>query len=681
MRMQESLIGIFIVAIVVCIIIPVPTQLLDVLLMINIAISLLILLNALYAKEALEISLFPTMLLVTTLFRFTLSVSTTRLILGEAYAGEVIQVFGEFVARGNIVLGVIVFAIITIVNLMVITKGSGRVAEVTARFTLDAMPGKQMAIDADLNSGLIDEEGAKTRRKKIQDEASFYGAMDGAAKFVSGDAKAGILIIFIDLVAGVAMGMTGLATGTPIPFGEAINLFTLLMIGDGLVSQIPALLISVATGLIVTKATADGNISTQVAAQIFARPMIIYIAGGFLAILGVATPLPALIFIPGGLALMYVGYTRDRSKQIEAIEEEVTAEDEEAGEIRRPENVISLLNVDPILLIFGYGLIPLVDTNQGGDLLDRVVMIRRQIALELGAVVPIIRLRDDIKLSPNQYKILIKGVEVAAGDIMFDHYMAMNPGYVDEEIDGIETVEPYLGLPALWISEGQRERAEALGYTVVDPPAIIATHLTEIIRSYLHELLSRQDVQALINNIKEPHSTLVEELVPKQMTIGEIQKVLANLLREGISIRDLVTVLETLADYAPMTRDTDMLTEYVRQALRRAISNKYFEGDANSVITLDPGLEQQIMSSVQQTDQGSYLALDPNTTQKIFDSLNAELSKLTSMGLQPIILTSPIVRTYFKRLVEQIAPNLVVLSYNELDPSAEIQSIGMVSLS
>jgi len=681
MKMQESIIGIFIVAIVVCIVIPLPTPLIDLLLMINIAISLLILLNALYAKEALEISLFPTILLVTTLFRLTLSISTTRLILGEAYAGEVIQVFGEFVARGNIVLGVIVFAIITIVNLMVITKGSGRVAEVTARFTLDAMPGKQMAIDADLNSGLIDEEGAKTRRKKIQDEASFYGAMDGAAKFVSGDAKAGILIIFIDLVAGVAMGMTGLATGTSMPFGDAINLFTLLMIGDGLVSQIPALLISVATGLIVTKATADGNISTQVAGQIFARPMIIYIAGGALALMGVATPLPTFIFVPGGLALMYIGYRRNRGQQIEAIEEEVTAEDEEAQEIRRPENVVSLLNVDPILLIFGYGLIPLVDTNQGGDLLDRVVMIRRQIALELGAVVPIIRLRDDIKLSPNQYKILIKGVEVAAGDIMFDHYMAMNPGYVEEEIDGIETVEPYLGLPALWISEGQRERAEALGYTVVDPPAIIATHLTEIIRSYLHELLSRQDVQSLINNVKEAHSTLVEELVPKQMSIGEIQKVLANLLREGISIRDLVTVLETLADYAPMTRDTDMLTEYVRQALRRAISNKYFEGEANNVITLDPGLEQQIMGSVQQTDQGSYLALDPNTTQKIFDSLNTEISKLTSMGLQPIILTSPIVRIYFKRLVEQIAPNLVVLSYNELDPNAEIQSIGMVSLS
>jgi flagellar biosynthesis protein FlhA len=415
-------------------------------------------------------------------------------------------------------------------------------------------------------------------------------------------------------------------------------------------------------------------------AQLLSQPLVITIAGIAIVVLGAVTPLPELIFIPGGVVLLFVANRRSKSQQIEAIEEEVTAEDEEAQEIRRPENVVSLLNVDPILLIFGYGLIPLVDTNQGGDLLDRVVMIRRQIALELGAVVPIIRLRDDIKLSPNQYKILIKGVEVAAGDIMFDHYMAMNPGYVEEEIDGIETVEPYLGLPALWISESQRERAEALGYTVVDPPAIIATHLTEIIRSYLHELLSRQDVQSLINNIKESHSTLIEELVPKQMSIGEIQKVLANLLREGISIRDLVTVLETLADYAPMSRDTDMLTEYVRQALRRAISNRYFVGDVNNVITLDPGLEQQIMGSVQQTDQGSYLALDPGTTQKIFDSLNQEITKLTSMGLQPIILTSPIVRIYFKRLVEQIAPSLIVLSYNELDPTAEIQSIGMVSL-
>ncbi len=392
------------------------------------------------------------------------------------------------------------------------------------------------------------------------------------------------------------------------------------------------------------------------------------------------TPLPTYFFMPFGLFLIYCGYSLERAQKLAEIKTEITSDDSEVEEIRKPENVISLLNVDPILLIFGYGLIPLVDSNQGGDLLDRVVMIRRQIALELGAVVPVIRLRDDIKLSPNQYRILIKGVDVTGGEIMFDHYMAMNPGYVEEEIDGIETVEPYLGLPALWISESQRERAEAFGYTVVDPPAIIATHLTEVIRNNLHELLSRQDVQNLIDNVKENHSVLIEELVPKQMSIGDIQKVLANLLREGVSIRDLVTVLETLADYSNITRDTDMLTEYARQALRRAISQKYFIEESNKVITLDPQLEQEIMNSVQQTEQGSYISMDPDRTQKVFSSLNKEISKLTSMGLQPIILTSPIVRTYFKRLVEQIAPDLVVLSYNELEPNAEIQSIGMVGI-
>ncbi len=678
--MQEAALGVLIVAIVIAIVVPLPTGIIDFLLMINIVMGLLILLDSLYAKEALDMSLFPTVLLVSTLFRLVLSISTTRLILGQGYAGEVIQVFGEFVAAGNMVVGVIIFIIITIVNFMVITKGSTRVAEVTARFTLDAMPGKQMAIDADLNSGLIDDEGAKARRKKVQDESNFFGAMDGATKFVSGDAKAGILITFVNIIGGLIIGTLGLGTGKPLPLGEAAQVYVILTIGDGLVTQIPGLLISVATGLIVTKATADGDISTQVTNQIFASPLVIYITGGVLVFLGLATPLPTMIFVPSGAVLIFIGYRKDRRGKIEAIKTEIVAEDDEVGEIRRPENVISLLNVDPILLIFGYGLIPLVDSNQGGDLLDRVVMIRRQIALELGAVVPIIRLRDDIKLSPNQYKVLIKGVEVAGGDILFDHYMAMNPGYVEEEIDGIETVEPYLGLPALWISESQRERAEALGYTVVDPPAIIATHLTEVIRSHLHELLSRQDVQTLVNNVKETHPTLIEELVPKIMSVGEIQKVLANLLREGISIRDLVTVLETLADFAGMTRDTDMLTEYVRQALRRAISRKFFEGEVNNVITLDPNLEQEIMGSVQQTEQGSYLALDPKTTQKIFDNLSNEITKLTSMGLQPIILTSPIVRIYFKRLVEQVAPNLVVLSYNELDPNAEIQSIGMVSL-
>ncbi len=677
MKIREMLLGVFVVAIILIILIPPPAGFLDFLLMLNIFISLLILMNAIYSKKSLEMSMFPTLLLITTLFRVALNICSTRLILGQGYAGEVVNTFGNFVAGGDMTVGIIIFAIIVIVNFMVITKGSDRVAEVTARFTLDAMPGKQMAIDADLNTGIITEDEAKARRKEIQDESSFFGAMDGATKFVKGDAIAGILITFINLIGGISIGVLSMGK----TFSEAAQVFTLMTIGDGLVGQIPALMISTATGILVTKATDEANISGQLTGQLFGKPITLYISGVVMVFLGVCTPLPIYFFVPFGLLLLYCGYSLDRVQKVAAIQTEITTDDSEVEEIRKPENVISLLNVDPILLIFGYGLIPLVDNNQGGDLLDRVVMIRRQIALELGAVVPVIRLRDDIKLSPNQYRILIKGVDVAGGEIMFDHYMAMNPGYVEEEIDGIETVEPYLGLPALWISESQRERAEAFGYTVVDPPAIIATHLTEVIRNNLHELLSRQDVQNLVDNVKENNPVLVDELIPKQMSIGDIQKVLANLLQEGVSIRDLVTILETLADYSQLTKDTDMLTEYVRQALRRSISQKYFgDGANNKVITLDPQIEQEIRDSVQQTEHGSYISMEPERTQLIFSSLNKEISKLTSLGLQPIILTSPIVRIYFKRLVEQVAPDLVVLSFNEIEPNAEIQSIGMVGI-
>jgi flagellar biosynthesis protein FlhA len=620
--------------------------------------------------------------LIITIFRLALSISTTRLILGKGYAGKVVEAFGNFVAGNNLILGLIMFLILVIVNFLVITKGSERVSEVTARFTLDAMPGKQMAIDADLNTGLIDEDEARSRRKKIQDESNFYGAMDGASKFVKNDAIAGLIITFINLIGGIAMGVLGYASedGARMSFGEAAQVFSLMTIGDGLVTQIPALCISTAMGLLVTKANTDEKISVALGRQLFGQPIALIIAGFVMIGFGIFTPMPTYLFIPFGIFLIICGYQMDRSNKIKSVSEEIIASDDEAEEIRRPENVVSLLNVDPILLAFGYGLIPLVDSSQGGDLLDRVVMIRRQIALELGAIVPIIRLRDDIKINPNEYRILIKGVEVAKGDILFDHYMAMNPGYVEEEIDGIETVEPYLGLPALWISESQRERAEAYGYTVVDAPAIIATHLTEVIRDNLHELISRQDVQTLIENVKESNPVLIDELVPKLMSVGDIQKVLANLLKESISIRDLVSILETLANYATVTRDIDLLTEYVRQALRRAISQKFFDSEMNTVITLDPELEQEIMSNIQTTEQGSYIALDPSMTQKIFDSLNSQVSKLASMGLQPIILTSPIVRTYFKRLIEQTMPELIVLSYNELEPNIDIQSIGMVSV-
>lgn len=679
MKIKEAFLGIFIILIVLVLIIPIPSFLLDFLFMINVFFAVLILLDAIYSKKALDMSMFPTILLVTTLFRIALNLSSTKLILLEGNAGKVIETFGNFVAGGNMIVGVIIFLILVLVNFMVITKGSERVSEVTARFTLDAMPGKQMAIDADLNTGLISDDEAKARRKEIQDEASFYGAMDGASKFVKGDAIAGIIITIINIVGGITLGMTGLSTGIKLPFGEAVQVYTLMTIGDGLVGQIPAILISTATGILVTKSSEDDGITSSLTKQLFSIPLTLYISGVVMIVLGL-TPLPTMFFVPFGIVLLFCGYQLDKAQKVQAITEEISTEDEEVEEIRRPENVISLLNVDPILLIFGYGLIPLVDSSQGGDLLDRVVMIRRQIALELGAVVPIIRLRDDIKLAPNQYKILIKGVEVAEGEILFDHYMAMNPGYIDEEIDGIETIEPYLGLPALWITETQRERAEALGYTVVDPPAIIATHLTEIIRNSLSELLSRQDVQTLIENVKEQHPVLIDELIPKLLGIGEVQKVLGNLLKEGISIRDLVTILETLADYAQITRDTDMLTEYVRQSLKRSISQRYFTGGENKVITLDPQLEQEIMESIQHSEQGSFIALDPEKTQIIFNSLNTQLSKLTSLGIQPIILTSPVVRIYFKKLVEQIAPDLIVISYNEIDPSTEIQSIGMVGI-
>ncbi len=628
-------------------------------------------------------SSFPTILLITTLFRVSINISSTRLMLGTGYAGEVVNTFGTFVAGGNMIVGIIIFIILVLVNMMVITKGSERVAEVTARFTLDAMPGKQMAIDADLNSGLINEEEAKKRRAKIQSESNFFGAMDGATKFVKGDATAGILITFINVFGGIILGTTGIATGNPMPIGEAAQLFTLMAIGDGLVSQIPAILISTATGILVTKANADDNesLGNTLKNQLVSNSLVLVISGAFVMFLGIVTPLPTFIFVPFGAGILAYGIITNRQGEEADVLEEISVADAEADETRKPENVTSLLKVEAIQLLFGYGLLPLVDANQGGDLLDRVVMIRRQIALELGAVVPVIHLRDDIKLNPNQYKILIKGVEVASGDILFDHYMAMNSGYVEEEIDGIETVEPYLGLPALWIAESQREKAESLGYTVVDAPAIIATHVTEIIRTNLHEIITRQDVQNLINNVRETQPVLVDELIPKLLSIGEVQKVLSSLLAEGVSIRDLVTILETLADYAVVTRDTDMLTEYVRQALRRSISSKYFEvGKNNVVITLDPELEQQIMGSVQQSEQGSYLALDPNIAKKIFDNLNTEVNKLIGMGIQPIILTSPIVRAYFKKLIEQVSPDLIVLSYNEIDPGAEIQSIGMVSV-
>lgn len=665
----------FVISILFLIIIPISDFLLSLFIIINIAIAIILLMNALFAKEPLDMSLFPTILLLSTLFRLAINISSTRLILTHGDAGAVVDAFGQFVAGGNVVIGGVVFVIIVIVNFMVITKGSERVSEVSARFTLDAMPGKQMAIDADLNAGFIDEVTARERRKKIQDESSFFGAMDGASKFVKNDAVAGILITFINIVGGIIIG----TVMGEMEIMDAMQKYTLLTIGDGLVSQVPSLLISTATGILVTKTASEVELSTMLFNQLARAPYILYITAFVLIILGF-TPIGLTVTLPIAVFLVIMGSLVGKQLKLADIDESIDEEDVEADEIRKPENVIHLLNVDPIELEFGYGVIPLADVNQGGDLLDRVVMIRRQIALELGSVVPIIRLRDNIQLNPNEYIVKIKGVEVAKGEILFDHYMAMNPGYVEEEIDGIETTEPAFGLPALWITASQRETAEVKGYTVVDTPSIIATHLTEIIKKYLYELLSRQDVQVLINNVKETHPVLIDELTPKLLSVGEIQKVLANLLKENVSIRDLVTIFESLADYAGSVRDVDILTEYARQALARSISQKVLANSPNQVITLDPAIEQQIMDSVQQTEQGAYVALDPQVTQQVLDSLQQELTRLTSIGLQPIILTSPIVRIYFRHLTEQYLPNLTILSYNEIDPSVEIQSIGMVSI-
>ncbi len=678
MKVKKADLGValYLMAAILMFIISIPSWLLDIFLAINIGLALTILFGTMFSKEVLDMSFYPTMLLFTTIFRISLNVSSTKLILRNGDAGNVVQTFGEYVGGGDLIIGTIVFIILILIQFMVINKGSERVSEVTARFTLDAMPGKQMAIDADLNTGAITDEEAKRRREKIQEEATFFGSMDGAVKYVKGDAIAGLIITVVNIVGGIIMGMTRQG----LELGAALDKYTILTIGDGLVSQIPSLLISLATGILVTKGSKDADFGTTLIGQLFGIPKVLYLVGIMLAFLGFVTDLNTIIFVGLGLVFVIAGRSIQGTIETAKIEQEVDMDEVAADEIRQPENVNSLLQVDPIELEFGYGIIPLADVNQGGDLLDRVVMIRRQIALELGTVVPIIRLRDNIQLNPNQYIIKIKGIQVSEGEILFDHYMAMNPGYVEEEITGIPTFEPSFHLPAIWITEGQRERAESMGYTVVDPPSIIATHLTEIIRQYIAEMLTRQDVQNLINNLKETNPSLIEELIPKQLGLGEVQKVLQNLLREGISIRDLLTIAETLADYAPTTRDTDILTEYVRQSLKRAISTKYFPAhETTSVVTLDPKIEQEIMGSVKQTESGAYLNLDPARSKAIIDSVGKEVKKLENMGKSPIVITSPIVRMYFKRLTEDYFKDLVVVSYNEVESNVELQSVGMVT--
>ena len=673
MKFKSIAIAIWAVAIILVILIPLPPTLVDVLLILNITLSIIILLNSVYAQSALEMSAFPTLILFTTLFRVAMNVASTRLIIGQGNAGKVIENFGKCL-RKQYCCRVTYISCYNDSSICVITKGAERVAEVSARFTLDAMPGKQMAVDADLNSGLISESQARERRNNIQREADFYGSMDGASKFIKNDAIFGFITVALNVIAGFIMGMMGNPGASAL---DILEQYTILTIGDGLVSQIPALLISFATGIIVTRAASEDDLSDEIISQLFSNPKVLYATAGACFLMTFIIGRFFMIIV--SILLLFLGSRLQSEEKKMLTQDETDIEEQQVEEIRKPENVISLLHVDPIELEFGYGVIPLADVNQGGDLLDRVVMIRRQLALELGMIVPVIRLRDNIQLNPNQYVIKIKGVEVATGELLMDHFMAMNPGTAEDEIDGIPTHEPAFGLPAIWINESQRDRAEMLGYTVVDPPSVISTHMTEVIKRHAHELLSRQDVQTLLDNVKTNYPAVVEDLVPKQLSLGEVQKVLCNLLREGVSIRDLVTILETLSDYASFTRDSDVLTEYVRQGLGRAISMSFITPDNSDVITLDPELERMILDSVQKTEMGSYLAIEPSVTNKILKNLSTLIERITQLGKQPIVLASPMVRLYFKRLTEQSIPGLVVLSYNELEPSTEVRSIGMVT--
>lgn len=666
----------FIIVIVAMLVIPLPTWLLSFLIIINITLSLIVLLTAMNMKEALEFGIFPSIILILTLFRLGISISTTRAILSQGDAGDVIETFGEFVTGGNILVGLVIFLLLVIVNFIVITKGSERVAEVAARFTLDAMPGKQMSIDADLNAGLISEKEARERREKVAREADFYGAMDGATKFVKGDAIASIIMVFINLIFGLIIGMLQLGYS----FADAANHFSKLTVGDGLVAQIPALLVSTATGIVVTRAASDGNLGQDIIGQLFSQAKLLYVAAGTIFLLGIFTTIPDWITIPIALLLALGAYLMSRKKE-ENPEELLEMEEEQVTDtLKSPENVVNLLNVDPIEFEFGYGLIPLVDAQQGGDLLDRVVMIRRQLALELGLVIPVVRIRDNIQLQPNEYRIKIKGNEMARGELLLDHYLAMSPGD-DDAIDGIDTIEPSFGLPAKWITEEVKEEAEMLGYTVVDPPSVVSTHLTEIIRANAHELLGRQETKQLIDHLRETHAILVDELTPTPLSIGEIQKVLAKLLKENVSIRNLPVIFETLADYAKLTSDTDVLTEYVRQALARQITRQYVQdGSKLKVITVPAKVEKMIADSIQQTEHGNFLAMDPQDSQMVLESIAKEVERVSYMEQTPIILCSPGIRMYLRQLTERYFPQIPILSYNELDANVEIQSVGVVTV-
>ncbi len=677
-RNQDIILGACVMAILLVLIVPVPTGVLDVLLTANISLSVVVLLATIYLQRPVEFAVLPSLLLMLTLFRLSLNVATTRLILTDAHAGQVIDAFGVFVTAGSYVVGFVIFSILVIVQFVVITRGAGRISEVAARFTLDAMPGKQMGVDADLNAGLITEEEARTRRREIERESDFFGAMDGATKFVRGDAIAAIIIVLVNIIFGLVMGMV--FQGMDIL--QALTTYTTLTVGDGLVSQIPALLISTAAGLVVTRSVSEENLGVDLGEQLTRYPRALAVGAVLLGLFGLVPGMPALPFLIVAAALGFLSYHAHHAalrkvataKAQEVAEREAPPEEEPT----RPED---LLLVDPIKVELGYALIPLADTRQGGDLLTRVQALRQQMASRMGFIVPVIRIVDNMRLRPNEYNVKLREAVVARYELLADHYLAMNPGLAEEEIEGIPTEEPAFGLHAIWVSQANRDRAERLGYTIVEPSAVLATHLTEIITNHAPELLTRQDVQNLIDNVKERSPKVVDELVPNILTLGEVQKVLQNLLRERVSIRNLEIILETLADFGTRTKDPELLTEYCRHALARQISADYADEENKlRVTTLSPELEQEVLEAVRSADSGEYIPLEPARADELARAAAEAVQPLVMAGYDPILLTSAQIRRYVKRIVERAVPRMAVLSYNEIDPAVHLESGGQVSV-
>ena len=674
---SDIVLAVAVIGIITVLVIPIPAMLLDFALAFNITFSLVVLLTTLYITRPLDLSVFPGMLLIVTLMRLSLNVASTRLILGSGYAGEVINSFGNFVVQGNYVVGFIIFSILVVIQFIVITKGAGRISEVAARFTLDAMPGKQMAIDADLNAGIISEQEARTRREDIAREADFYGAMDGASKFVRGDAVAGILITLINIIGGFIIGVA--MKGMDIT--EALRTYTLLSIGDGLVTQIPALLVSTASGIIVTRAASTSNMGADLTRQLSRQPRAIMVAAAVLLLLGVVPGMPTLTFMVLGGLVGGIGYMTAQAQKARVVVEQREAHKKETRQTEPKERPEDLLKVDTIGLEIGYGLIPMVDPNQGGDLLTRISTLRKQLATELGIMVPPIRIRDNVRLKPNEYQIKIKGIRVAGSELMLDHLLAINPGYVEEEIDGFTTREPAFGLNATWVIPTLKEVAEARQYTVVEPSAVLATHVTEVIRSSASEILTRQDVRHLVDTLKEDYPALVDSVIPDMISLGTLHKILQALLNERIPIRDLPSIVETASDYSAVTKDSDVLAEYVRMSLKRQISELYKDSSGKiNVFTIDPAVEQKLSDSVQNTKQGLMLVIDPAMTEALLKNIGEQAAKLSSGGLTPVCLCSPNIRLALRRLIESSHPAVAVVSYNEILPTIELVSTGAVRL-